>query len=540
MKKQMFTIRMALVATAMVGSLLFFGCEKDVENNTSTTLPNGAMKISAESVQSNDGTKTTVNGVTVSWVSGDEINLNGSTKTVEITDGTPYLADVDNSVAMSAAFPANIVSNLSGTTVTMNYPASYTYQTSGNKQVLNVPMVAYADAGSNELAFKHVNSTVEVRVKNNFGVNYILDSITLISNSRALSGTATVNSSTYTITTAPSATDANKKVMMTFGGGLLINNNETKNIQIPVIPGASTKLTVRVAGRTANTLAMNNGRVDAACRLVYVNSATITLARAKVFPAPCTMNTTVPAMKKIYPVFSISANKKVYFSKGNLRYNVTAGTWSFADHQWEYLGTSNNFTNGSIDLFGWGTGNNPTLTSTDASAYSSFVDWGNNSIDNTMGDWRTLTQSEWQYILASRNTGATVNGTANARFTPAKVNKNGYKNGIILFPDNFVVPASLSNTTWGNINTYGQNTTQTDVSGGDWETLERSGCIFLPAAGARENAGTTVTNDNARGFYWSSTSQRMIRYLYPTLVNLPTADNSNKIGSSVRLVQDVE
>ena len=39
--------------------------------------------------------------------------------------------------------------------------------------------------------------------------------------------------------------------------------------------------------------------------------------------------------------FSVSADKQVTFSKGNLQYTQSTDTWSFADNQYDYLGEAN-------------------------------------------------------------------------------------------------------------------------------------------------------------------------------------------------------
>ena len=52
-------------------------------------------------------------------------------------------------------------------------------------------------------------------------------------------------------------------------------------------------------------------------------------------------------------LFSVSENKYVYFSKGNLQYNIRKKKWQFAESQWDYIGKKNekkldrlrNFTN---------------------------------------------------------------------------------------------------------------------------------------------------------------------------------------------------
>jgi glycosyltransferase involved in cell wall biosynthesis len=85
--------------------------------------------------------------------------------------------------------------------------------------------------------------------------------------------------------------------------------------------------------------------------------------------------------------FSINENgKKVIFSQGNLQYNPAENIWRFAEKQYDMIGADNaNISptyNGYIDLFGWGTGNNPTLASEAAADYATFTDWGIHPISN--------------------------------------------------------------------------------------------------------------------------------------------------------------
>ena len=58
-------------------------------------------------------------------------------------------------------------------------------------------------------------------------------------------------------------------------------------------------------------------------------------------------------------LFSVGEGKQVYFSKGNLQYRATTGTWRFAEHQYDIVGKDNNKISetydGWIDLFGWAT-----------------------------------------------------------------------------------------------------------------------------------------------------------------------------------------
>ena len=102
---------------------------------------------------------------------------------------------------------------------------------------------------------------------------------------------------------------------------------------------------------------------------------------------------------------------QIVFSQGYLQYQASTDTWRFSDNDMERCGNNNSYKNisptydGWIDLFGWGTGNNPLLISKNGSDYATFVDWGVNPISNGGNKpnlWRTLTVDEWLYIIKER------------------------------------------------------------------------------------------------------------------------------------------
>ena len=258
----------------------------------------------------------------------------------------------------------------------------------------------------------------------------------------------------------------------------------------------------------------------------------------------------------IKSIFTVDDNcNQVWFSHGNLQYIGTASPtyWKFADNQYDRIGSNNAsaIINRDRDLFGWGTsgldGYAPSTTSTSPSDYPGQrysgvlpreYDWGANPIvngGNQSGLWRTLTKDEFNYIAFVRQA-STVGGTPNARFAYAIVNT---RRGMILFPDNFVWPSSVTilpttinaiSPSWNNVN-Y-----PTEI----WEELENAGCVFLPAAGFR--TGTTVNNVNAPyvGDYWTSTpvsgiAAYQFRFAEDGILQNATGQD---YGLSVRLVQD--
>ena len=233
-------------------------------------------------------------------------------------------------------------------------------------------------------------------------------------------------------------------------------------------------------------------------------------------------------------LYSISGSTKVWFSKGNLQYRASSGTWRFADAQNEYIGENNENISSSysgwIDLFGWGTGNNPTKTSTSDSNYGSFTDWGVNPISNggnTANQWRTLTKDEWNYLINIRST---VSGI---RFANATV---GNVYGVIILPDDWL----SSYYTLNNVNSQTASYLDNVITLTNWTNFfESHGATFLPKAGNR--IGTEVNLDGYSGFYWSSTADgsNYAYLLYLTVGEISTRSTNRHSGFSVRLVKDL-
>ena len=248
-------------------------------------------------------------------------------------------------------------------------------------------------------------------------------------------------------------------------------------------------------------------------------------------------------------LFSVSETQQVHFSKGNLKYLAITNTWRFAEHQYDYVGTqtaddygyhggnvsgsdnrSISFTySGWIDLFGWGTGDNPTLSSDNYGAYGTFVDWGSNPISsggNTANRWRTLTQAEWKYLLFTRPGASSKLGSGN-------INGVG---GLIILPDNWTLPSECSFTS-GHASSH-NDWTRNSYTLSQWAQMETAGAVFLPAAGGRN--GTNVHDVGHYGYYWSSSPSNENHACSMVFSSnfFATYDNYRNFGFSVRTVQD--
>ena len=287
-------------------------------------------------------------------------------------------------------------------------------------------------------------------------------------------------------------------------------------------------------------------------------------------------------------LFSVSATRQVWFSRGNLQYQASTNTWRFAENQWDYVGTQNplygnaggtvsgsdnkNISqtyNGWIDLFGWGTsgwhdpndsynvyyqpwstsdftinldynyygyGPSTNMTSPNLTNSSANYDWGvYNPISNgsnQLNQWRTLTKDEWYYVINTRTTATGI------RFAKARVNN---VNGLVLLPDNWDTNYFSLNDT----NQYDSSFDCNIISTSSWSILEQQGAVFLPAAGGRW--GTSVYDIEDYGIYYSTSfaSEASAYSMRFSNTTLGPYDNSWPItprhkGESVRLIRDVQ
>ena len=199
-----------------------------------------------------------------------------------------------------------------------------------------------------------------------------------------------------------------------------------------------------------------------------------------------------------YAYFSVAPDKIVFFSRGNLQYQASTNTWRFAEHQFDFIGADNENTSsgnkGWIDLFGWGssgwsgsgavcyqpysssTDNEDYLVSFHLTDYCVEGDWAyHNAIINGGNKahlWRTLTRDEWYYLIYQRK-------DALSKFAPATVNG---VHGIVILPD---VPLDTTSLPF-NYDKYEEGGWEKNVyTKAQWLRMEKTGAIFLPAAGKR-------------------------------------------------------
>lgn len=240
-------------------------------------------------------------------------------------------------------------------------------------------------------------------------------------------------------------------------------------------------------------------------------------------------------------LFTINANGgKVVFSKGNLQYHPKQKIWRFAEHQWDFVGEDNvkrsRKYDGWVDLYGWGTGNNPTTTSHDLRNYfeTPFYDWAEHKISNggdEKNQWRTMTKNEWDYLLNKRETASGL------RYAKAEVNG---VNGVVLLPDDW--PAACYDFKKAK-DRYDQAPNKISLS--EWQRdFEIRGAVFLPAAGGHWDVDRYGGNG---GYYWVSSGADVVKFdvntFHSPTGNYDLVEIDNEIaydGCSVRPARDIK
>ena len=350
----------------------------------------------------------------------------------------------------------------------------------------------------------------------------------------SVSGTGIYSSVTFNLTTglATGKSEGTLTTTSVFGG----------DVYLALYPASSATPTFKVTANTKSYTGTPGASMLSAGSYYRANASSI-----GGIPVAC--NTQVVPTGALKGLFSVSATKQVLFSRGNLQYQASTGTWRFAENQYDYIGNAagNNTAeadratqSGWIDLFCWGTSGYdnkyPYMFSTTNTDYGNGgndisgtqYDWGVycaiSNGGNTAGLWRTLTTLEWQYMLLSRSGASsklglsTVNGIA----------------GLVVLPDSWTLPSGCTFTEGS-----GSGYTTNSYTAAQWASMELAGALFLPATGIRN--GVSVGKTGTDGWYWSSTtftttSACFMTFNSTTLIKFYWVNPG--LGLSVRLAQD--
>lgn len=242
--------------------------------------------------------------------------------------------------------------------------------------------------------------------------------------------------------------------------------------------------------------------------------------------------------------FSINDNGgKVAFSQGNLQYRLVTNTYRFANAQNIVLNDLNTFV--QYDKNGY--------EFIDLLPYAD--DWGTQPIQNLgnkTDSWRLLSADEWKYILEERPNADQKKALASLEVDD-DITERTPECGIVLLPDNFVMPVGLS------LNCNAQNYYVNYFTKEDWAQMEANGAVFLTANGALSSSqgvhvsGLLDNDRNMHGYYWTTTTyydqdkkQTFDLHLlfsdetgYITTPSQSASVPLDGVGEAVRLVKDV-
>lgn len=245
-------------------------------------------------------------------------------------------------------------------------------------------------------------------------------------------------------------------------------------------------------------------------------------------------------------VFSVSADKKVRFTRSNLAYIHNIGKFVFRDSQifppiGNSRGNANPFDDSvsdDKDLFFWSTDRNNYGLIYHSTFFRSerFFDWG--SVPNPLGaninnkNYRTMDGFEWEYLL-NRRVKVSVDGDVKEH--PAYIfTKVCNRPGVLLLPDEFV---------WNTL-TMGPyisgSESSSNLTAAKFSAFEAAGAVWLSVAGT-----INISYVYEVGTYWASTSSASLPYPKSDMIKFANGrwtrflEQRESICCSVRLVRDL-
>ena len=254
----------------------------------------------------------------------------------------------------------------------------------------------------------------------------------------------------------------------------------------------------------------------------------------------------IPPLGALPGKFTVNAEgKQVYFSKGNLYYDLSTRTYYFEDNQYA-TPDIHSASLSHLAHFYWSKDANAEIS---LSKYSNphtsaaEVFFANHpesfEVEGHTG-WSVLTggtNGEWKYLINYNNRCGQTVRSGKCKYA---VKVCGYDNCLILLPDDWKWGENGVGSDW--LSEYSDSTTV------KWSTMEASGAVCLSAAGFR-NGGPDGKNPKnieqlgSVGYYWASTpyGSDQADFMYFTRSVLVSDFYIYRYyGYSVRLVTEVK
>ena len=492
-------MRKNLILCMAIAVLAFAGCKKD---NSATSL-----RATIQGFHSAKDAKVYIDGGHYAcWhTTGDQVILNNSTRDVtKGTDNFYYIsvAEADQHASMFySIYPASAVNGTSvGASTSVTLPAVQVYQEEEGKQVVEALMAAM---GEHRLDFKNICALLEVEVTDLPEDAWLTKIEVTTTTGAALCGTGTVTFSASDDITLGTLSGG-KTIKLQFDTDT--KRNGTYYVVVP--PVSSTGFDISVHYRRPNT---TDGGTQLFTKRMKQTTTTNSLGASEFGGIEFDMNNTTPE-EHLPGAFSIDDDVQIYFSRGNLLFDVdlTGNTgwnngWGFEINQ--YTATPH----------AQGNGNKENVTETGYMPMHFKDGWTTPALHNDGADatdltdipalafganskWRLLTQAEWAYLMAHAN--------------PEFVTIEGVS-GLMLYPDLFQWPVPDA----------GAIQKDNSYTSAEWSQLEDAGCVFLISAGFGDKQSGSINNPSI-GYYWSSTP-----FNSTEVYNLEFTHSSNSISA---------
>lgn len=222
-----------------------------------------------------------------------------------------------------------------------------------------------------------------------------------------------------------------------------------------------------------------------------------------------------PIVIKPQPTISIAD-----FAPGNLYWENNA--FYFEENQWDFEDKWTPNFNGKFSHFYWTSDADLShlkdYTETPSSTHIIFTDHTDFQVNGyKIGEWRTPTSEEWNYLLVERTNASNLRMWKNLK-GENKGNNKHY--GLVILPDD------ADATVMNNINNVSD--------------LKEYGALFLPAAGYRQEGGAGINQTNKEGNYWSNNSngdKEAYRLYFDEQNIYPQRSYGKNFGCAIRLVR---
>ncbi len=466
----------------LAAGIMAASCQKEAQQETKSFEP---MTINAVSEGIGTATKTEMAyKYDILWSEDDRIYVTDGTSndTFTLSDGagtTKGTFTQDGTASFTsevqAYYPAAMVKD--GDLV---WPATQT-----NDQT--IPMYCSKTVSGNveDFNFASLGSVLQI-VFTTPQSDVTLQSIEIMDATATMSGTFEVDEDGKADITATDKAG----ITLNLGDGVSVSNKIAYfNIAVPA--GNYKDLTLIFTAANGTKCVMKNGKIDIAHNTV----GRLTLT-GRIFKYDCP-DGALPG------VFSVSATKQVYFSKGNL-WADNDNALHFESNQYDF---NSSYESSHVSHFTWSSTVTAAVSDNNSGDYL-FCDENHKvSVDGSDGIYYALTPEEWHYLFCNHSYSeiATVNGVI----------------GYIVAPDGF--------------------TGEIADSYANGAALAADNLVFFPAAGGR--VGYEVSNPEGDAYYWTSSalkSDGACIVCFSASSNYQEYIDNRYYGHSIRLVTNVK